>query len=135
MATQHIGRIESKLDEWNAFVFRFLMHHSQENQRHARRINMLETAVLEMCKDAPPTASFALHKVASDLRAEVQKHAAEGEASLTRVEELAAMAYKFLSHQEQPAQTARPGTKAPAKNKMPPAKSGAPSKKRAKKKR
>ena len=128
-------RTGNPADEWNAFVLHFLMQQGQENERHARRLAALENVVLRLCEDAPPTASFALHKAASDLRAEAQRHAAETQESGRKVEELAAMAYRFLSHQEPAASESKPASaaaKAPAKR---PAPAKKPSKKAAKKKR
>jgi hypothetical protein len=103
-------RADSPADEWNSFVLRFLMQQGQENERHARRLAALESVVLRLCEDAPPTASFALHKAASDLRAEAQRHAAETQDSGRKVEELAAMAYRFLSHQEPARAEGKPET-------------------------
>jgi hypothetical protein len=136
MPTHRTGRADSPADEWNAFLLRFLMQHGQESQRHARRLAALESVVLRLCEDAPPTASFALHKAASDLRAEAQRYTAETQDSVKKVEELAAMAYRFLSHQE-PAAPAVDKPKAappPPRAKKAPAKRSAP-KKAAKKKR
>lgn len=129
MSTQRAGRAESPTDEWNAYVLRFLMHHGQESQRHARRLAALESVVLRLCEDAPPTASFALHKAASDLRAEAQRYAAETQDSVKKVEELAAMAYRFLS-QEEPAAPPVDKSKPPVqtRTKKPPAKRPAPKK-------
>lgn len=135
MSTQRTGRAENPADEWNSFVLRFLMHHGQESQRHARRLAALEGVVLRLFEDAPPTASFALHKAASDLRAEAQRYAAETQDSVKKVEELAAMAYRFLSTQEaapQPVDKLRGPLQ--IRPKKPPAKRPAP-KKSAKKKR
>lgn len=111
--------------------------HGQESQRHARRLAALESVALRLCEDAPPTASFALHKAASDLRAEAQRYAAETQDSVKKVEELAAMAYRFLSHREPAASQAdAPKTAAQSKAKAPPrAKRASPKKKSAKKKR
>lgn len=95
-------RDQGRQDEWNGFVLRFLMHHGQESQRQARRLEMLESTVLRLCEDAPPTASIALHKAASDLRAEAQKRAADAEEMRKQVEELASMAYRFLSRYDAP---------------------------------
>jgi hypothetical protein len=135
MPTHRTGRADSPADEWNSFVLRFLMQHGQESQRHARRLAALESVVLRLCDDAPPTASFALHKAASDLRAEAQRYAAETEDSGKKVEELAAMAYRFLSHQEPVASTAdKPKTAARTSMKTPAAKRATKPKKRSKKK-
>ncbi|MGE0095506.1 MAG: hypothetical protein AB7M05_00355 [Alphaproteobacteria bacterium] len=118
-------RTDSPTDEWNSFVLRFLMQQGQESERHARRLAALESVVLRLCEDVPPTASFALHKAASDLRAEAQRHAAETKDSVKKVEELAAMAYRFLSHQDGPAhfetkaELAAPAGKTPAKRPAP----------------
>lgn len=135
MPKHRAGRADNSTDEWNSFVLRFLMHHGQESQRHARRLAALESVALRLCEDAPPTASFALQKAASDLRAEAQRYAAETQDSVKKVEELAAMAYRFLSHQE-PAAPAVDKPKAAAQTHMkkPPAKRPAP-KKSVKKKR
>lgn len=132
MPTHRTGRADSPADEWNSFVLRFLMQHGQESQRHARRLAALESVVLRLCEDAPPTASFALHKAASDLRAEAQRYAAETQDSVKKVEELAAMAYRFLSHQE-PA-VDKPKAALPPQAKKAPTRRSAP-KKAAKKKR
>ncbi|MCX7354429.1 MAG: hypothetical protein NTY59_06300 [Alphaproteobacteria bacterium] len=133
MSTQRTGRAESPADEWNAYVLRFLMHHGQESQRHARRLAALESVVLRLCEDAPPTASFALHKAASDLRAEAQRYAAETQDSVKKVEELAAMAYRFLSQQDGPTRPeSRPEPAPPAGRAQ--AKRPAPMKKKAPKK-
>lgn len=135
MPTHRTGRADNPADEWNSFVLRFLMHHGQESQRHARRLAALESVVLRLCDDAPPAASFALHKAASDLRAETQRHAAETQESVRKVEELATMAYRFLSHQEPAASESKPASiaaKAPAKR---PAPAKKPLKKASKKKR
>jgi hypothetical protein len=135
MPTHRTDRADNPADEWNSFVLRFLMQHGQESQRHARRLAALENVVLRLCEDAPPTASFALHKAASDLRAEAQRYAAETHDSVKKVEELAAMAYRFLSHQKPAAiATDRPKAAPRAPTKKPPAKRPAP-KKAAKKKR
>ena len=107
-------RADSPADEWNSFVLRFLMQQGQENERHARRLAALESVVLRLCEDAPPTASFALHKAASDLRAEAQRHLAETQDSGRKVEELAAMAYRFLSHQEPARADDKPAPAPPA---------------------
>jgi hypothetical protein len=137
MPTHRTDRADNSADEWNSFVPRFLMHHGQESQRHARRLAALESVALRLCEDAPPTASFALHKAASDLRAEAQRYAAETQDSVKKVEELAAMAYRFLSHHEPAASQAdTPKTAAQSKAKTPPpAKRANPKKKSAKKKR
>ena len=135
MPTHRAGRADNPSDEWNSFVLRFLMQQGQENERHARRLAALESVVLRLCDDAPPTASFALHKAASDLRAEAQRHAAETQEAGRKVEELAAMAYRFLSHQEPAPAESKPApaaAKAPAKR---PAPAKKPSKKAPKKKR
>ncbi len=112
-------RADSPADEWNSFVLRFLMQQGQENERHARRLAALESVVLRLCDDAPPTASFALHKAASDLRAEAQRHAAETHDSVKKVEELAAMAYRFLSHQDEPSHSAAGTNRVPPAEKTP----------------
>lgn len=135
MPTHRAGRADSPAEEWNSFVLQFLMQHGQESERHARRLAALENVVLRLCEDAPPSASFALHKAASDLRAEAQRHAADTHDSVRKVEELAAMAYRFLSRQT-PAASPVDKSKAPAqtRTKKPPVKRPAP-KKSAKKKR
>lgn len=135
MPTHRAGRADNPSDEWNSFVLRFLMQQGQESERHARRLAALESVVLHLCEDAPLTASFALHKAASDLRAEAQRHAAETQESGRKVEELAAMAYRFLSHQELAPAESKPAplaAKAPVKR---PAPAKKPSKKASKKKR
>ena len=131
MPTHRAGRTNSPSEEWNSFVLRFLMQQGQESERHARRLAALESVVLRLCEDAPPTASFALHKAASDLRAEALRHATETQGSGRKVEELAAMAYRFLS-QDEPARSE-------AKAELPPSgkaagKRPAPLKKKAQKK-
>ena len=136
MPTYRTGRADNSADEWNSFVLRFLMHHGQESQRHARRLAALENVVLRLSEDAPPTASFALHKAASDLRAEAQRYVAETQDSVKKVEELAAMAYRFLSrHVPATPQADTPKTAVQTKAKTPPAKRVIPKKKSAKKKR